>query len=134
MSTTETHQVERFYNSIAAGDLPAALRILGDQVEWHEAPGMVYGAEQPYRGAAEVAERVLAPITAHVDALQLHVGELVDLGRSVAVLGRYAGTARGSGHAIDQPFVHIWTLAEDGVVETFRQYTDAERFARTLQA
>jgi ketosteroid isomerase-like protein len=134
VSTTQIHQVERFYNSVAAGDLPAALAILGERVEWHEAPGMVYGDERPYRGAAEVAERVLGPINADVEALQLDIGELVDLGRSVAVLGRYSGTARASGQPIDQPFVHVWTLADDGTVETFRQYTDADRFARTLHA
>ena len=134
MPTTHTQEVEQFYNAVAAGDLPTALAILGDRVEWHEAPGMVYGAEAPYHGAAEVAERVLGPINADVDALELHVGELVDLGRTVAVLGRYTGTGHASGRAIDQQFVHVWTLTDDGVVERFRQYTDAERFAEALRA
>ena len=134
MSTAHTRQVEQFYSAVAAGDLPTALAILGDRVEWHEAPGMVYEAERPYRGAAEVAERVLGPINTDVDALELHVGELVDLGRTVAVLGHYTGTGHASGQAIDQPFVHVWTLTDDGVVERFRQYTDAERFTEALRA
>jgi len=134
MPTDHTQQVEQFYNAVAVGDLPTALAILGDRVEWHEAPGMVYSAERPYRGAAEVAERVLGPINADVDALELHVGELVDLGRTVAVLGRYTGTGHASGRAVDQPFVHVWTLTDDGVVEGFRQYTDAARFTDALRA
>ena len=95
---------------------------------------MIYGKEGPYRGAAEVAERVLGPINNDVDALKLHVAELVDLGPTVAVIGRYTGTGHASGHAIDQPFVHIWMLTGDGVVERFRQYTDAERFTEALRA
>ena len=134
MPATHTRQVEQFYDAIAAGDVGAALAILGDRVEWHEAPGMLYGAERPYRGAAEVAERVLGPINSDVAALALHVRELLDLGENVAVVGRYTGTGRASGREIDQPFVHVWTLDHNGVVESFRQYTDAERFARALGA
>jgi ketosteroid isomerase-like protein len=93
---------------------------------------MVYGAERPYRGSAEVAERVLGPINTDVEALALHVRELLDLGENVVVLGRYTGTGRASGLEIDQPFVHVCTLDHDGTVESFRQYTDAERFARAL--
>jgi len=47
MSTAHTRQVEQFYSAGAGGDLPTALAILGDRVEWHEAPGMVYEAEGP---------------------------------------------------------------------------------------
>ena len=132
MSSTATSKVEQFYNAVGTGDVPAALAILGDRVEWHEAPGMPYLAERPYRGAAEVAEGVLGPINNDVDALALRVGEPVDLGPNVAVSGRYTGTARASGKAIDQPFVHIWTVGGDGSIEAFRQYTDAARFADAL--
>jgi uncharacterized protein len=127
-----THPIEQFYSAVAAGDVPAALSILGEHVEWHEAPGMPYRAERPYHGAAEVAERVLGPINTDVDALALEVRELVELGHDVAVFGRYTGTARASGHPIDQPFVHVWTLDADGGVERFRQYTDTERFTEAL--
>ena len=60
---------------------------------------MKYGDVRPFRGATEVAERVLAPINSDVEGLVLEVRELVNLGRTVAVLGRYTGTGRASGHA-----------------------------------
>ena len=132
MPSASTQVVEQFYSAVAAGDVPAALAILGEHVEWHEAPGMPYRAERPYRGATEVAERVLGPINTDVDALALEVRELLDLGRDIAVVGRYAGTASASGRPIDQPFLHIWTRGPDGGVERFRQYTDTERFAAAL--
>ena len=133
MPSTSTHVVELFYSAVAAGDVPGALSILGERVEWHEAPGMPYRAERPYHGAAEVAERVLGPINTDVDGLALEVRELLDLGRDVAVVGRYTGTARASGHWIDQPFLHVWTLDSEGRVERFRQHTDTARFTEALR-
>ena len=132
MATTSTHQVERFYDSVAAGDLAAALEVLGDRIEWHEAPGMPYRSERPYRGAAEVADRVLGPINVDVDQLALNVEQFVDLGHHVAVLGRYGGIGRASRKAVDQPFVHVWTLDDRGAALEFRQYTDAQRFSGAL--
>jgi ketosteroid isomerase-like protein len=133
MPSTSTHVVEQFYSAVAAGDLPTALAILGERVEWNEAPGMPYRDERPYRGATEVAERVLGPINADVAALTLEIRELLELGRDVAVIGRYAGKARASGRQVDQAFVHVWTLDADGGVERFRQHTDTERFAGALR-
>lgn len=130
----EREHVERFYTAVADGDLPGALELLGEQVEWHEAPGMPYGAERPYRGAQEVAERVLGPINTDVEDLRLHVDELVALGPHVAVIGRYSGTARASRRTIDQRFVHVWTLADGESVREFRQYTDTARFTAVIRA
>jgi len=93
MSSTSVALVERFYAAVAAGDPTTALEILGRHVDWHEAPGMPYAAEHPYHGAREVAEHVLGPITADIDALALVNRELIDLGASVVVVGRYMGTA-----------------------------------------
>ncbi len=132
MSTEHTHQVERFYSAVASADLPAALGILGDRITWHEARGMPYRAERPYRGAAEIADRVLGPINTDVEDLTLTVERLLDLGDYVAVLGRYRGTARASRRPIDQPFVHIWSLDGSDAALEFRQYTDASRFTAAL--
>jgi SnoaL-like protein len=87
--------VEAFYAALAAGELPIALTRLGDSVIWHEAPGMPYQGPEPYHGAQEVAEHVLARITADVDHLALTHREVIGLGATVAVLGSYTGTANG---------------------------------------
>ena len=131
MTTPNTDQVDRFYHAVAAGDLPAALELL-DDIEWHEAHGMPYRVERPYRGAAEIADRVLGPINFDVEDLNLTVERIVDLGCHVAVLGQYSGIARASRQAVDQPFVHVWTLDDEGVPREFRQYTDGPRFSDTL--
>ena len=132
MSSAHANQVELFYNAVAAGEIPTALAILGDLIEWHEAHGMPYRAERPYHGAAEIADRVLGPINFDVEDLTLTVERILDLGNYVAVLGRYGGIARASREAIDQPFVHVWTLDDESVPREFRQFTDGSRFRDAL--
>ena len=103
--------VEAFYTALADGDLPTALARLGESVIWHEAPGMPYEGPAPYRGAHDVAEHVLGPITADI--------------------GTYHGTARRSGRRLDLPYLHVWTIA-DGRITEFRQYTDTAAYKAIL--
>ena len=120
-----------FYDAIAAGDLPAALDRLGDVVTWYEAPGMPYQGPEPYHGAQQVAENVLARITADIDQLTLTNHQVIELGTTVAVLGSYHGTANRSSRPLALPYLHVWTVIEDRVTE-FRQYTDTAAYRAVL--
>jgi ketosteroid isomerase-like protein len=124
--------VEAFYAALAHGDLPTALARLGDSVVWNEAPGMPYEGPAPYRGAQEVAEHVLARITADVDDLALTNREVIGLGTTVACLGDYTGTARHSGRQFTLPYLHVWTVT-DGRITEFRQYTDTATYKVILR-
>ena len=123
--------VEAFYAALAEGDLPTALARLGDSVVWHEAPGMPYQGPEPYHGAQEVAEHVLARITADVDHLALTNREVIGLGATVAVLGSYTGTASRSRRPLNLPYLHVWTVT-DGRITEFRQYTDTATYRAIL--
>ncbi len=124
--------VEAFYAALADGDLPTALARLGDDVVWHEAPGMPYEGPAPYRGAQDVAEHVLGPITADVDQLALTNREVIGLGPTVACLGTYHGTAKRSGRQLTLPYLHVWTVT-DGHITEFRQYTDTAAYKAILR-
>jgi uncharacterized protein len=123
--------VPAFYDAIAAGDLPAALDRLGGDVTWHEAPGMPYEGPEPYHGAQQVAEHVLARITADINGLTLTNREVTELGPTVAVLGHYSGTANRSGRPLDLPYLHIWTVTNGRITE-FRQYTNTTAYRAVL--
>lgn len=123
--------VVAFYAAVAAGDLPAALNRLGEAVIWHEAPGMPYEGPEPYRGAQQVAENVLARITADIDDLALTNREVLELGSTVAVLGTYTGTAHNSGRPLSLPYLHVWTVIDDRITE-FRQYTDTAAYRAVI--
>jgi len=75
---------------------------------------------------------VLGPINTDIEGLTLTVEQLLELGRHVTVVGRYGGVARASRRSIDQRFVHIWTLDDEGLPREFRQYTDTSRFRSVL--
>jgi hypothetical protein len=129
-----TRKVQAFYDAVAAGAVGDALALLGEHVDWYEAPGMPYERARPYQGAQEVAEHVLGPINEDVEGLQLKVSAILDLGGNVAAIGRYTGTARTSGRPVDQPFVHVWSVDSAGTLSEFRQYTDADAFKDALRA
>ena len=132
-SSPAVDAVKDFYARLAAGDLHAALARLGDTVTWHEAPGMPYEAAEPYRGAQQVAQHVLAPITADVTGLTLTNTQVLGLGTTVAVLGRYTGTSSRSGRPLDLPYLHVWTV-RDGIITEFRQYTDTAAYRAVQNA
>jgi ketosteroid isomerase-like protein len=130
-TTSAASVVLAFYEAIAAGDIPAALDRLGDYVTWHEAPGMPYEGDKPYHGAQQVAEHVLARITADIGGLTLTNREVIELGSTVAVLGIYTGTANRSGRPLDLPYLHVWSIAGGRITE-FRQYTDTAAYRAVL--
>ena len=131
-SSPAVQAIQAIYAALADGDLLTALGRLGDSVIWHEAPGMPYEGPAPYRGAQDVAEHVLGPITADIDQLTLTNREVIGLGATVACLGAYTGTARRSGRRLDLPYLHVWTVA-DGRITEFRQYTDTAAYQAILR-
>jgi len=131
-SSPAVQAIQAIYAALADGDLLTALGRLGDSVIWHEAPGMPYEGPAPYRGAQDVAEHVLGPITADIDQLTLTNREVIGLGATVACLGAYTGTARRSGRRLDLPYLHVWTVA-DGRIAEFRQYTDTAAYRAILR-
>jgi len=124
--------VEAFYTALADGDLPTTLARLGESVVWHEARGMPYEGPAPYRGAQDVAEHVLGPITADVGQLTLTNREVIAFGTTVACLGTYHGTAKRSGRQLTLPYLHVWTVT-DGRITEFRQFTDTAAYKAVLR-
>ena len=55
--------------------------------------------------------------------------EYLDAGDTIVVLGRYRGTAKATGQAMDAQLAHVWRMA-DGKAVGFQQYTDTLQAAR----
>ena len=123
--------VQAFYAVLSAGDLPAVLAALGDDISWHEAAGTPFARTEPYRGALEVAEHVLGPIASAVPDLAVEIAQLIDLGTTVVVIGTYTGTARTTGDRMRVGYVHAWRTDGTRLVE-FHQFTNADVFTSLL--
>ena len=113
---------KRAYVAFDRDDLDGVLADLDDAIEWQQAQGLPHGGT--YRGIAEVRKNVFDPLDRDWwDEFIATPYQFIDGGDEIVVLGRYRGTAKSSGRALDVPFVHVWTIV-DGKVVRFRQFLD----------
>ena len=114
--------VQRSYEAFERGDLDAVLADLDPEIEWHQAQGLPHGGL--YRGRDEVRRNVFEPLDAEWwSEFSAVPDEILDAGDQLVVLGRYRGTAKGTGKRLDVPFVHVWTLRDERATR-FRQFLD----------
>jgi ketosteroid isomerase-like protein len=122
--------VQRSYDAFERGDLAAVLADLDPEIEWHQAQGLPHGGL--YRGRDEVSRNVFEPLDAEWwSEFSAVPDEFLDAGEQVVALGRYRGTAKGTGKFLDVPFVHVWTL-RDGRATRFRQFLDTAGWIEAL--
>ena len=127
---TNLEIVQRSYASFSRGDLDAVLADLDPAIEWHQAQGLPHGGL--YHGVDEVRRNIFEPLEAEWwSEFTADPYEFLDAGDQVVVLGRYRGTAQGSGKALDVPFVHVWTLREARATR-FRQFLDTAGWVEAL--
>lgn len=122
--------VRRSYEAFERGDLDAVLADLDPEIEWHQAQGLPHGGL--YRGRSEVRRNIFEPLDAEWWSEFTAVpDELLDAGDQVVALGRYRGTAKGTGKRLDVPFVHVWTLQNERATR-FRQFLDTAGWIEAL--
>jgi uncharacterized protein len=122
--------VRRSYEAFERGDLDAVLADLDPGIEWHQAQGLPHGGL--YRGRDEVRRNVFEPLDAEWwSEFSALPDEILDAGDELVVLGRYRGTAKGTGKRLDVPFVHVWTLRDERATR-FRQFLDTAGWIEAL--
>jgi uncharacterized protein len=131
MQMTAVEIVKRSYDAFARGDMDGVLGDMDPDIEWHQAQGLPHGGY--YRGLDEVRRNIFDPLDAEWwDGFTATPHEFLDAGEHVVVLGRYRGTAKQTGRALDVPFVHVWTLRNDKAVR-FRQFLDTAGWVAALE-
>ncbi len=121
--------IRSLYEAFGRGDAETVLGALDDQVRWSEAEGNPMADDNPYVGPERVGEGVFGRLMNDYDGFTVTPRTFVAEGGDVVVMGRYTGTRKDSGAALDAPFAHHWTV-EDGRVTRFQQYTDTEQWTR----
>ena len=58
--------------------------------------------------------------------------EMLDAGDTIVVLGRYKGSYKATGRALDAQLVHVWRVEGNKAVR-FQQYTDTLQTARVIE-
>ena len=126
---TNRELIQDVYEAFARGDAGRVLASFHPGIVWLEAENFPYADRNPYIGAPQVAEGVFGRLMAEWAGFTVEPRSLFHDGDTVIAIGRYRGTFRVTGRAVDAQFVHVWTVS-DGRVSRFQQFTDTAQFAR----
>lgn len=121
------------YLALARGDRDRLASLLHPEFEGRTTEGLPLELGGTYHGPdamrREFWGRVAKSFTARAEPAEFG---LLDDGRLV-VLGRYTGTAKANGGALDAEFVHVLSFT-DGRISGLVQLTDSERWSQALAA
>lgn len=111
MTEQNAAAVEDFFSAVARRDIPTALALLHDEVEWVAPASLPYGGR--YEGPQEVATGYFRGFLEHVDDdFELHADEVIAAGERVVVRARLQGHGRLSGTPFELPVVQLWSFAD----------------------
>lgn len=126
--------VHKIYRDFAAGDGAAILAVLADDIEFRLAENHPYrGTSGAWHGKQAVAERFFAVAAGDWDRWAVRVDALVETPDTVVVEGRYTGTCKSTGRALDVEVCHLWRFRRN-VVASFHQYVDTARLRHVMGA
>ncbi|MGQ0575279.1 MAG: nuclear transport factor 2 family protein [Pseudonocardia sp.] len=130
MTTTQSNlaTVQGAYDAFGRGDIPAVLAVMAPDIEWIEAAGPYRGR---YVGLQQVAEEVFGRIPADWSEFAVTPDEFLEAGDVIVVLGRFTGTAAGTGASMSSRFAHVIRM-RDGLEASFEDISDAHAFHTAL--
>lgn len=124
MSQDNIALAKRLYELFGQGDIPGVLGLFDAQIEWREAEGNPYQPDgAPWIGPETVLNKLFMRIGAEWDGFTVAPQTFTATERGVLVQGRYAGTYKSTGRAVDSQMAHILTM-RDGKIAGFQQYVD----------
>lgn len=133
MSKENVALIRSIYDAFAAGDIAGVVGRMRQDMVWNEAENFPYADGNPYCGPDAILGGVFARLGAEWDGFAAAPEEFLDAGDTVVVLGRYRGTCKATGLAMDAQLAHVWRVAE-GKAARFQQYTDTLQAARVTGA
>lgn len=103
-----------------------------EEIRWEQAQGLPHGGL--YEGISAVRRHIFEPLDDEWWS-EFHAvpHEFLDAGDEVVVLGRYTGRAKGTGKALDVPYVHVWTFRDERAIR-FRQFLDTAGWVEALSS
>jgi hypothetical protein len=129
MSQDNVALIRGIYDGFATGDVAAVLGAMSPDIVWNEAENFPYADGNPYVGPQAVAEGVFARCIGEWDGFAVSVEEILDAGDTIVALGRYGGSCKATGKAMNPQLAHVWRVA-DGKAVAFQQYVDTLQVAR----
>jgi 2-(1,2-epoxy-1,2-dihydrophenyl)acetyl-CoA isomerase len=124
--------VGRLYAALAAGDAAALKELLAPDFDGLLAEGLPLGIGGRHRGVDSMRERGWWAI-GRAFRMRVEPAEWIACadGR-LLVLGRYVGSARATGIAVEARFAHLWT-ARDGRLSALWHLTDTAPWVAAVE-
>ena len=119
--TTNKELIEDLYGCFAAGDVPAVLGAMADDIQWTGADGFPLAGT--YVGPQAVLEGVFVRLGEIGDHFSVVPEQYVADGDTVVTLGTYTWKQKGTGEPASVKMAHVWTI-RDGKIADFRQHLD----------
>jgi ketosteroid isomerase-like protein len=126
---TAREPVERLYQAFATGDVPTALALLDESVEWKEADGFPYAGT--YRGPQAVLEGVLARLGSEWHGFKVVPDRIVAEGEHVVSFGTYSGAYKATGKSFTARYAHVFRVEGSKIVQ-FEQIVDTAEVNKAL--
>ncbi len=131
MSNSNLEVIHNLYQAFAQRDVAALLASLAPGIVWNAAEGSAFAEGSPYIGPAAVGQGVFFRLATEWDDFQAIPAEFFDAGDVIVVKGRYRGTYKANGAALDAQFAHFYTLS-DGKITALHQYMDTAQAQRVM--
>ena len=124
--------VQRTYEAVGRGDIPALLDLLTNDVEWTLQGPSVIPFAGTRRGREEVAE-FFSSVGETLEFEQFEPREFVGQGDTVVVLGFERNLIKPTGRTFEQEWAHVYTL-RDGKIAKFRAFEDTAAYVGAFDA
>lgn len=131
MSADYRQAVKRFYRLYAYRDLATVLDLFDPQVQMHAAENFIYASAKPYVGPDAIRDGIFARLDAEWDGFSADAEEILGMGEVVIARGRYHGTFKATGTAINAEFVHVFRF-KNGKIFDLQSYTDTAQFKEAV--
>lgn len=121
--------IDNLYKAFAAGNIPAVLGMMDDNIVWNEAEGNAYADGNPYIGPDAVLNGVFARVGNDFESFKISDVKLHEMSNDqVLATLRYKAKLKENGATYDAQVAHHWKL-EDGKITGFQQYVDTKKLA-----
>ena len=118
---------QSFYAAMGRGDIAAGFGVMDENMEWIESDNFIYADKSPYIGPNAILNGVFLRFVAEWEGFHPEIDRIVGTGETVVAIGRYVGTYRETGKAVNAQLAHIFTV-RNGKLVRFEQVTDTAQF------
>jgi uncharacterized protein len=131
MVTDHRQIIKRFYRLYAIKDIAATMDLFDPQGAMHPAENFIYATGKPFVGPDEIQKSIFSRVDDDWDGFTATADEILGAGEVVIARGRYRGTFKATGTAIDAEFVHVFRFKDRKIVN-WQSYTDTAQFKEAV--